>query len=41
MDGDVAEARRRYEEARGLSQGMGFVEGVQRAEEGLRRVEGG
>jgi len=41
MDGDVAEARRRYEEARGLAKGVGFVEGVRNAEEGLRRVGGG
>ncbi len=41
MDGDVAEARRRYEEARGLAKGVGFVEGVRNAEEGLRRMGGG
>ena len=39
MDGDIAEARRRYEEARGLSQVIGFRGGVERAEEGLSRVE--
>lgn len=41
MDGDVAEARRRFEEARGLAKAVGFVEGVRNAEEGLRRVSGG
>ncbi|MCJ1322220.1 hypothetical protein MMC15_007567 [Xylographa vitiligo] len=39
MDGDIAEARRRYEEAKGLSQAIGFRGGVERAEEGLGRVE--
>ena len=38
MDGDIAEARRRYEEAKGLSQAIGFRDGVERAEEGLGRV---
>ncbi|MCJ1404763.1 hypothetical protein MMC11_007989 [Xylographa trunciseda] len=39
MDGDIAEARRRYDEAKGLSQAIGFRGGVERAEEGLGRVE--
>lgn len=38
MDGDVAEARRRYEEAKGLSKAIGFTEGVINSENGLRRV---
>ncbi|MCJ1227224.1 hypothetical protein MMC12_003879 [Toensbergia leucococca] len=38
MDGDLVEARRRYEEGRGLSKGIGFAEGVRNAEEGLRRL---
>ena len=41
MDGDLAEARRRYEEARGLSERLGFGEGVRNAEKGLERVMGG
>lgn len=40
MDGDVAEARRRYEEARGLSGAIGFEEGVRNAEAGLKRLKG-
>ncbi|KAI9673638.1 MAG: hypothetical protein M1817_002275 [Caeruleum heppii] len=40
MDGDVAEARRRFDEARGLARVIGFEEGVVNAEEGLRRVRG-
>ena len=39
MDGDVAEARRRYGEARALAEAIGFAEGVRNAKEGLRRVE--
>ena len=38
MDGNIVEARRRYEEARGLSQAIGFRGGVERAQEGLERV---
>ena len=41
MERDLAEARRRYEEAKGLSRGLGFKEGVRRADEGLRRVRAG
>lgn len=40
MLGDVGEARRRFEEGRGLSKVVGFREGVRRAEEGLRGLEG-
>lgn len=40
MDGDVAEARRRFEEAKGLSKGIGFREGLMNAEKGLRRLSG-
>ncbi len=40
MDGDIAEARRRYGEAKGLAEAIGFRDGVRNAEEGLRRVEG-
>ncbi|KAI9813662.1 MAG: hypothetical protein M1827_003733 [Pycnora praestabilis] len=38
MDGDVTEARRRYEEARALAKAMGFQEGVERARDALLRV---
>lgn len=38
MDGDVAEARRRYEEAGTLAKKIGFGEGADRAKEGLQRV---
>ena len=38
MDGDLIEAQRRYEEAKGLSRAIGFGEGVERADEGLRRI---
>jgi len=38
MNGDIVEARRRYEEARSLAKGMGFQDGVTNAEEGLKRL---
>lgn len=38
MEGMVLEARKRYEEARGLAKVMGFSEGVQNADEGLKRL---
>lgn len=38
MEGDVEEARRRYEEGRGISKGIGFQEGVQRADALLEDV---
>ncbi|PQE33011.1 tpr domain-containing protein [Rutstroemia sp. NJR-2017a WRK4] len=41
MLGEKEEARKRYEEARSLARGIGFAEGVQRSEEGLRRLEKG
>ena len=40
MDGDLAEARKRYEEAKALSRAIGFDEGLTRADEGLRRIGG-
>ncbi|KAI9881622.1 MAG: hypothetical protein M1830_000187 [Pleopsidium flavum] len=40
MDGDVQEARRRYEEAGSLAKAIGFEEGVRNSKEGLRRIEG-
>ncbi len=39
MDGDVQEARRRFEEGRGLSKGIGFRAGVTRADESLKKLE--
>ena len=41
MDGDIAEARRRYEEAKGLSKAIGFQEGVVNAGKGLKRLKVG
>ncbi|PMD25515.1 hypothetical protein NA56DRAFT_619655 [Hyaloscypha hepaticicola] len=38
MDGNIAEARKRFEEAKSLAKAIGFQEGVTNAEEGLRRV---
>lgn len=38
MDGDIMEARRRFEEARALARTVGFEEGVRNAEEGLKRI---
>lgn len=38
MDGDLREARRRYDEAQALSRAIGFYGGVERAVEGLERV---
>jgi hypothetical protein len=40
MDGDLAEARKKYEEAKALSKAISFSEGVDHAEEGLKRVGG-
>lgn len=39
MEGDVGEARRRWEEGRGLCKGIGFVEGRERAEGSLKELE--
>jgi len=38
MDGDLAEARRRYEEAKELAQAVGFPEGVANAAAALQRL---
>ena len=40
MDGDIAEARRRYDEARSLAKAVGFEEGVANAAEGIKRLDG-
>lgn len=39
MDGDIVEARRRYEEALGLSKSVGFKEGVQNSQAALKRLK--
>lgn len=38
MDGDIAEARRRYEEGKGISKGIGFADGVTMANENLKNL---
>lgn len=38
MDGDIAEARRRYEEAGSLARVVGFQEGIANAEAALKRL---
>jgi tetratricopeptide (TPR) repeat protein len=38
MDGNLTEARKKYEEAKSLSKAIGFFEGVERADEGIKRV---
>jgi hypothetical protein len=38
MDGDIAEARRCYEEARSLARAIGFQEGVVNSEAALKRL---
>ena len=40
MEGLVVEAKRRFMEGKGLSQGIGFREGGVKAEKGLRRLDG-
>lgn len=39
MEGDLAEARRKWEEGRGLAKAIGFGEGVAKAHEGLRGLD--
>lgn len=39
MNGDIKEARKRFEEAKSLAQAIGFQEGVINSEEGLRRLK--
>jgi hypothetical protein len=38
MDGDIKEARLKYEQAKDLSKVLGFQEGVKNAEAGLKRI---
>lgn len=40
MDGNIQEARRRYEEARSLASAMGFKEGEAQSEERLAKIVG-
>lgn len=39
MDGNISEARERYEEARSIAKGLGYMEGVINATERIRRLE--
>jgi hypothetical protein len=39
MDGNIAEARQKFEEAKSLAKGIGFQEGVANAEAALRRTQ--
>jgi hypothetical protein len=38
MNGNIAEARKKFEEAKGLAKAIGFQEGVINSEEALRRL---
>ena len=38
MDGNIVEARKRYEEAKSLAKAIGFTEGVINSEDALRRL---
>ena len=38
MDGNIAEARKRFEEAKSLAKAIGFTEGTINAEESLKRI---
>ena len=40
MDGDVREARKRFEEGRSISKGIGFAMGIVRAEQSLKEIKG-
>ncbi|KAI9786366.1 MAG: hypothetical protein M1816_008027 [Peltula sp. TS41687] len=40
MHGNIAEARRRYQEAKGLAKAVGFKEGIENADKGLERLRG-
>ena len=41
MDGNITEARERYEEAGSIAHAIGFEEGVVQADEGLKRIGAG
>ena len=38
IEGDIAEARTRFEEGRSISKGIGFLEGIERADENLKNL---
>jgi hypothetical protein len=38
MDGNIAEARKRFEEAKSLAKAIGFKEGMMNSEDALRRL---
>ena len=40
MDGDIREARRKFEEAKALAKAIGFQDGVVMSEKALKRVNG-
>lgn len=40
MDGNIVEARRRYQEAKSLAKAIGFQEGIENADKGLERLRG-
>ena len=40
MEGNVREARKRFEEGKSISKGIGFLEGVGRADESLKELKG-
>ena len=39
MDGNIVEARKRYDEAKSLAKAIGFQEGFINSEDALRRLE--
>lgn len=41
MEGNIREARKRFDEALSLAKAIGFQEGIQQSEEALKRVENG
>ena len=40
MEGNLEEARRRFEEGKSLCKGIEFREGIERADESLKELEG-
>jgi len=38
MDGDIREARKRFDEAKSLAKAIGFDDGVTQADEALKRI---
>ncbi len=39
MEGNLQDARKRFEEGKGLSKGIGFLDGLRRADESLKELE--